>query len=141
MRDKYKAAIAMYRKTLRDLPCEAIGAIMKVLLNSGFVLSRKDRATNVTRYYHKKRRELVACFDPRGGPKNIGCGMPCICIFRRLRPNAKFQDNSKTQDLMDFALIDNIHLLYIDESSLQNIVSDAKEFMISFNERIGREQP
>ena len=136
MRDKYREAIMMYRKTLHDLPYDAINAIIKVLFKFGFVLSRKDRITNVTRYYHKKRREIIACFDPRGGTRNSGCGMPCIRIYRQLRRNAQFRDDLKVQDLADFLLIDNIHLLYLDENSIPNIIADAKEFMTLFNKRI-----
>jgi hypothetical protein len=136
MRDKCKAGVALYRKSLNDLPSEAVGAVMTILMKFGFALSKKCRDTGVTRYYHRKAPEIIACFDPRGGTKNLGCGMPCIRIYRKMRPNAVFDETRRVQELSSFINIETINLLYIDDNSIKNIIADAREFFIDFNHRI-----
>lgn len=133
MPDKFKVAMTMYRKSLRDLSCNAIEAIIGVLLMFDFILFHKDKGTNVTRYYHQKQRDFVALFDPRGGEKNSGCGMPCIRIYKRLQPDALFLNNFTPSE---FSLIDTLNLIYFDGSNISVIVEDVKDFLRTFNKRI-----
>lgn len=135
MRDKYKAGVNLYRKSLSDLPSAAVAAINAILLKYGFSLFKKSRATGVSQYFHRQQN-VVACFDPRGGPRNLGCGMPCIRIFKRLRADAEFDESRKQQEMGAFLLMDNIHLLYVNEDSIANIAEDARAFFAEFNKRI-----
>lgn len=136
MRDKYKAGLELYRRSLQNLPCDTVRSIVAIMLGSGFVISKKSRITGMTRFYHRRDQTIIASFDPRGGKANTGCGLPCIRIYRQMRKDGVFIDGAKAQDVLSFLLIDTINLVYSSAESLENIIYDAKAFFADFNNKI-----
>lgn len=110
--------LKVMEESTRDLCESVIKGIVSVLVSAGFLLSARNRRTEVRVFYHPQLFNLRITFDPRRHTGTTNRKLPCLIAER----------TSGTVPVE----IDRVNFFCINGSDPDVIVGDAEDFLQDF---------